>query len=80
MAWLRRPGPNDTITSPCRTIPSPSALRVGAMAEDLTFPSVRVGPGAIAHYLASQTAPPCVGAGYDTRFRSEKFAEVAFAP
>jgi phosphoglucomutase len=47
----------------------------GVMAEDFTFPNVRLTAAAIAHYLTSQTARPRVGVGYDTRFLSEKFAE-----
>lgn len=49
----------------------------GLVAEDFTFPNVRLAASGIAHYLLSRSARPRVVVGYDTRFLSEKFAAVA---
>ncbi len=49
----------------------------GLIAEDFTFPNVRLAASGIAHYLLSRSARPRIVVGYDTRFLSEKFAAVA---
>ncbi len=49
----------------------------GVIAENFTFPNVRLAAAAIAHYLLSHSPRPRVVVGYDTRFLSEKFAEAA---
>ncbi len=49
----------------------------GIIAENFTFPNVRLASAAIAQYLLTQTAKPRVIVGYDTRFMSEKFAATA---
>jgi phosphoglucomutase len=49
----------------------------GVIAENFTFPNVRLATAGIAHYLRSQSARPRVVVGYDTRFLSDKFAEAA---
>jgi phosphoglucomutase len=49
----------------------------GIIAEDFTFPHVRLAAAGIAHVLRAQSARPRVVVGYDTRFLSEKFAECA---
>src|SRR3989449_6836096 len=49
----------------------------GVIADDFTFANVRVAAAGIAHYLRSSSARPHVVVGYDTRFLSEKFADVA---
>ncbi len=49
----------------------------GVIADDFTFANVRLAAAGIAHYLLSSSARPHVVVGYDTRFLSEKFAEVA---
>ncbi|HEX5481142.1 MAG TPA: phosphoglucomutase/phosphomannomutase family protein [Terriglobia bacterium] len=47
----------------------------GIIAEDFTFPNVRLATAAIAHYLLEHSSHPRIVTGYDTRFLSEKFAE-----
>jgi phosphoglucomutase len=49
----------------------------GVIAEDFTFPNVRLAAAAIAHHLVSHANRPRVVVGYDTRFLSEKFAAAA---
>jgi len=49
----------------------------GVIAEDFTFGNVRLAAAGIAHYLLSQSPRPRVLVSYDTRFLSERFAEVA---
>jgi alpha-D-glucose phosphate-specific phosphoglucomutase len=49
----------------------------GIIAEDFTFPHVRLAAAGIAHFLRAQSARPRVVVGYDTRFLSEKFAGCA---
>ena len=49
----------------------------GVIAEDFTFPNVRLAAAGIAHYLFAHSGRPRVIVGYDTRFLSEKFAEAA---
>jgi phosphoglucomutase len=49
----------------------------GVMAENFTFPNVRLASSAIAHYLLSKSKSPRVLVGYDTRFFSDKFADTA---
>ncbi len=51
----------------------------GLIAENFTFPNVRLAAAGIAHYLLSHSDRPRVIVGYDTRFLSEKFAEAAAA-
>lgn len=49
----------------------------GIIAEDFTFPNVRLASAAIAHHLLESAVNPQVIIGYDTRFMSERFAEAA---
>jgi len=49
----------------------------GVIAEDFTFPNVRLAAAGIAHFLLSHSARPRVIVGYDTRFLSERFAACA---
>jgi len=49
----------------------------GVMADDFTFANVRLAAAGIAHHLLAHTQKPRVLVGYDTRFMSERFAEVA---
>lgn len=49
----------------------------GIIAEDFTFANVRLAAAGIAYYLLAQSGRPRVVVGFDTRFLSEKFAEVA---
>jgi phosphoglucomutase len=49
----------------------------GVIADTFTFPNVRLASAGIAHYLRSRSTRPRVVVGYDTRFLSEKFAEVS---
>src|SRR5579863_1538431 len=49
----------------------------GIIAENFTFPNVRLAAAGIAHHLLSKSARPRVIVGYDTRFLSEKFASTA---
>ena len=46
----------------------------GIIAEDFTFPNVRLASAGIAQYLLTRSGRPQVIVGYDTRFLSEKFA------
>src|SRR5271169_6217234 len=45
------------------------------IADNFTFPNVRLAAAGIAHHLLSQKRRPRVSVGYDTRFLSEKFAD-----
>jgi phosphoglucomutase len=47
------------------------------VADNFTFPNIRLAAAGIAHFLLTQSARPRVVVGYDTRFLSEKFAEAA---
>lgn len=47
----------------------------GVIAEDFTFPNVRLAAAGIAHLLLSRSSRPRMIVGYDTRFLSEKFAD-----
>ena len=49
----------------------------GIIADDFTFANVRLAAAGIAHHLLAHTQKPRVLVGYDTRFMSERFAEVA---
>src|SRR5437773_8546749 len=49
----------------------------GIIAEDFTFPNVRLAAAGIANYLLADKGKPRVIVGYDTRFLSEKFAAAA---
>jgi phosphoglucomutase len=49
----------------------------GLIAEDFTFPNVRLAAAGIAQFLLTQSGRPRVIVGYDTRFLSEKFAATA---
>jgi phosphoglucomutase len=49
----------------------------GIIAEDFTFPNVRLTAAGIAQFLLTQSGRPRVIVGYDTRFLSEKFAATA---
>lgn len=49
----------------------------GVMAENFTFSNVRLATAGIAHYLLSQSRHPRIIVGYDTRFFSEIFADIA---
>ncbi|MBZ5564156.1 MAG: phosphoglucomutase/phosphomannomutase family protein [Acidobacteriia bacterium] len=49
----------------------------GVIAENFTFPNVRLASAGIAHFLRERSARPRVVVGYDTRFMSERFAAVA---
>ncbi|HEV2424626.1 MAG TPA: phosphoglucomutase/phosphomannomutase family protein [Terriglobia bacterium] len=49
----------------------------GIIAEDFTFANVRLAASAIAHHLLAESASPQVVVGYDTRFLSDRFAQVA---
>ena len=49
----------------------------GLIAEDFTFSNVRLAVRAIAEHVNSQAKNPTVLVGYDTRFFSEEFSQVA---
>lgn len=49
----------------------------GVIADNFTFPNVRLASAGIAHFLLSRSARPRVIVGYDTRFMSERFADCA---
>lgn len=49
----------------------------GIIAEDFTFPNVRLALAAIAEHVKAQTAQPAILVAYDTRFYSEEFAQLA---
>ncbi len=49
----------------------------GLIAEDFTFPNVRLAAAGIGHYLLAHSPRPRLLVGYDTRFLSDKFAETA---
>ncbi len=49
----------------------------GLIADDFTFANVRLAVNAIAEHVNSKTATPTVLVGYDTRFYSEEFSQLA---
>jgi alpha-D-glucose phosphate-specific phosphoglucomutase len=51
----------------------------GLIADDFTFANVRLAVSAIAEHIKSKTAKPTILVGYDTRFYSEEFSELAVA-
>jgi alpha-D-glucose phosphate-specific phosphoglucomutase len=51
----------------------------GIIADNFTFPNVKLAAAGIAHHLLLKSERPKVIVGYDTRFLSEKFAATAAA-
>jgi phosphoglucomutase len=51
----------------------------GLIADDFTFANVRLAVTAIAEHVNSQTKNPTILVGYDTRFYSEEFSQLAVA-
>src|SRR5215471_1677146 len=49
----------------------------GLIADDFTFANVRLAVAAIAEHVSSRTKNPTVLVGYDTRFFSEEFSQLA---
>src|SRR5215813_3999473 len=49
----------------------------GVIAEDFTFANVRLALTAIAEHAKSKSAQPAILVGYDTRFYSEEFSQLA---
>lgn len=49
----------------------------GVIAEDFTFPNVRLALTAIAEHVKAKSAQPTVLVAYDTRFYSEEFSQLA---
>jgi phosphoglucomutase len=49
----------------------------GLIADDFTFANVRLALNAIAEHVKSKTANPTILVGYDTRFYSEEFSQLA---
>lgn len=49
----------------------------GLIADDFTFATVRLAVTAIAEHVKSKTAKPTILVGYDTRFYSEEFSQLA---
>lgn len=49
----------------------------GLIADDFTFANVRLAVNAIAEHVKSKTATPTILVGYDTRFYSEEFSQLA---
>src|SRR5215470_9928113 len=49
----------------------------GVIAEDFTFANVRLALTAIAEHVKSKSTQPAVLVGYDTRFYSEEFSQLA---
>src|SRR5215467_11139873 len=49
----------------------------GVIAEDFTFANVRLALTAIAEHVKAKSAPPSILVGYDTRFYSEEFSQLA---
>jgi alpha-D-glucose phosphate-specific phosphoglucomutase len=49
----------------------------GLIADDFTFANVRLAVNAIAEHVKSKTAEPTILVGYDTRFYSEEFSQLA---
>jgi phosphoglucomutase len=63
------------------SIPSPVKFGTsgwrGVIAEDFTFPSVRLALTAIAEHVKAKSAQPTILVAYDTRFYSEEFSQLA---
>src|SRR4029077_15557124 len=51
----------------------------GLIADDFTFANVRLAVTAIAEHVNSKTKNPTILVGYDTRFYSEEFSQLAVA-
>src|SRR6202790_165842 len=51
----------------------------GLIADDFTFANVRLAVTAIAEHVNSKTKSPTILVGYDTRFYSEEFSQLAVA-
>src|SRR5271168_478728 len=51
----------------------------GLIADDFTFANVRLAVNAIAEHAKSKSAHPTILVGYDTRFYSEEFSQLAVA-
>jgi phosphoglucomutase len=51
----------------------------GLIADDFTFANVRLALNAIAEHVKSKSAKPTILVGYDTRFYSEEFSQLAVA-
>src|SRR2546430_16647266 len=49
----------------------------GLIADDFTFANVRLAVTAIAEHVKSKTKHPTILVGYDTRFYSEEFSQLA---
>src|SRR5215467_16127984 len=49
----------------------------GVIAEDFTFANVRLALTAIAEHVKTKSAQPSILVGYDTRFYSEEFSQLA---
>src|SRR5215471_4361815 len=49
----------------------------GIIADNFTFPNVKLAAAGIAHHLLAKSEHPHVLVGYDTRFLSERFAATA---
>jgi phosphomannomutase len=49
----------------------------GVIAEDFTFANVRLALTAIAEHLKTKSPQPSILVGYDTRFYSEEFSQLA---
>src|SRR5271154_7566060 len=49
----------------------------GLIADDFTFANVRLALNAIAEHVKSKSAKPTMLVGYDTRFYSEEFSQLA---
>ncbi len=49
----------------------------GLIADDFTFANVRLAMNAIAEHVKSKSAKPTILVGYDTRFYSEEFSQLA---
>src|SRR5438270_3100480 len=49
----------------------------GVIAEDFTFANVRLALTAIAEHVKARSPPPTILVGYDTRFYSEEFSQLA---
>lgn len=63
------------------TTPSPIKFGTsgwrGLIADDFTFANVRLAVNAIAEHIKSKTKNPTILVGYDTRFYSEEFSQLA---
>ena len=49
----------------------------GLIADDFTFANVRLAVNAIAEHVKSKSANPTILVGYDPRFYSEEFSQLA---